>query len=72
MVTILEILILPTTPPEGFISEDLEKGWTIMDSESSSSSENAPQTQKSAPAHLPIPRATPNTPGPAGPSESSE
>jgi hypothetical protein len=38
---------------------------------SSSSSETAPQTQKSAPAHLPTPRVTPDTPGPVEPSEQS-
>jgi hypothetical protein len=72
VVTILKILILLIIPPGGFISEDLEEDWTVGDSESSSSSETAPQTQKSAPTHLPTPRATPDTPGPAGPSESSE
>jgi hypothetical protein len=79
VVTTLKIPILPTIPPGGFISEDLEEGWTVGDSEpssSSSSSETAPQPQKSAPPLpapvLPTPRATPETPGPAGPSESSE
>jgi hypothetical protein len=77
VVTTLEIPILPTTPPGGFISEDLEEGWTVGDSKpSSSSSETAPQSQKSAPTppapHLPTLRATPDMPGPVGPSESSE
>jgi hypothetical protein len=42
MVTIMEILILPIIPPGGFISEDLEEGWIVEDSELSSSSETAP------------------------------
>jgi hypothetical protein len=72
VVTTLKILILLIIPPGEFISEDLEEEWTVVDSESSSSSENAPQTQKSAPTYLLTPRATPNTPGPIESSESSE
>jgi hypothetical protein len=36
VVIILEILILPIIPPGGFISEDLEEGWIMGDSDSSS------------------------------------
>jgi hypothetical protein len=72
VVTTLEILILFITPPEGLISEDLEEGRAIGDSESSSSSKTAPESQKPAPTPtrgLPIPRVTPDTSGPVGPSE---
>jgi hypothetical protein len=42
MVTTIEIPILPIIPLGRFISEDLEEGWTMKDSELSSSSETAP------------------------------
>jgi hypothetical protein len=76
VVTTLEILILSIIPPGGLISEDLEEGWAIGDSEpsSSSSSETDSQPQKSVPPPpapgLLTPRATPGTLEPTGPLES--
>jgi hypothetical protein len=77
IITILEILILLIIPPKGFISENIEEGWTVGDSKPSSSlsssSKIASQPQKSTPTppapDLLTPRTTPNTPGPIRPSE---
>jgi hypothetical protein len=75
IITTIEIPTLPITLPRGFISEDLEEGWIIGDSEpssSSSSSETVPQPQKSVlppppTPGMPTPRATPDTQEPVGP-----
>ena len=72
IIVTIDIPILPITPLGGFISEDLEDEWigdiieVLPPPSQSTSSETT--VSKALPALL-IPRATPDTQGPVGPSE---
>jgi hypothetical protein len=73
IIVTMEVPFLSTTPPGGFISEDIEESWVIGDTIEVLPPPSSSESQKALPAPpapgLPTPRATPGTSEPAGPLE---